>query len=221
MLVFSSLTKEQAGTVNEKLQVSLDKVVHSAGRMTTLLSDLNQYAELSSVHKAIEKVDLNEVLHIVLGDLELMIAEKEATVLADKLPVIEGDRFELTRLLYNLVHNGLKFSKAGRLPKLYISSSLVGQEEKRIQGLPPAAPFYQLLFEDNGIGFKQEYAGKVFVVFQCLHDRSEYMSNGMGLAICKVVVANHNGRITASAQVGQGATFCVLFPASPFEAMVR
>lgn len=210
--VFGSLAKDQADPHNAKLITSLDKVVHSAGRMSSLLNDLIQYTALSGTGKTFTRVDLNTVLKHVLDDCELLIREKNALIQTTGLPVIEGVEFQLARLFFNLLQNALKYSKPGSVPVVSIFSSLLPDAEKLALSLPVSGSFYKIEVRDNGIGFKQELAEKIFVVFQRLHDRSTFSGNGIGLALCKKVVEIHHGKIYAASVVNEGSTFTVILP---------
>lgn len=214
--VFGSLAKEQAEASNTKLGTSLDKVVHSASRMASLLNDLIQYSTLSDTNASVEKVDLNEILQSTLEDLEILITEKEGIVTTENLPTIEGKGFQLSRLFYNLVHNALKFSKPGQPSRIAVSSLSLSENEKLLNKLPTDVLFHKIVVTDNGIGFKPEFAEKMFVVFQRLQSNERYEGNGMGLAICKKVVDNHKGVIYASSEENGGSVFTVLLPESSF-----
>jgi signal transduction histidine kinase len=151
-------------------------------------------------------VDLNQKIQRVLEDLELDIHEKKATVQVGSLPVINGYRRQLQQVFQNLIGNALKYSKKNELPVIRIQSKEV--EEK-------GQSYHLISIEDNGIGFEQEFAEKIFQMFTRLHGRSEYAGTGVGLAIVKKVVENHNGFIRVESTPGKGSTFFVYLPAVP------
>jgi signal transduction histidine kinase len=131
---------------------------------------------------------------------------------ADVLPTLQGMRFQFEQLFDNLVGNGIKYQKEGNVPHIRIRCKVVNGNEIKGKSFGIASKFYQISFIDNGIGFNEEYADKIFEMFQRLHGRSEYSGSGIGLAIVKKIVQNYNGFITAESKPGKGSTFCVYFP---------
>ena len=118
----------------------------------------------------------------------------------------------MNQLFYNLLNNALKFAGANTQPVIEIRSSSLNDEEQVLLQSLNQKGFHKIEVIDNGIGFDQEYADKIFVVFQRLHPRHEYSGNGIGLSICKKIVQNHKGLIYARSVPGKGATFVVLWP---------
>jgi signal transduction histidine kinase len=158
-----------------------------------------------------EEVDLNAKVAMVLSDLEVAIEEKNANVIVEPLPVVKGFRRQLQQLFQNLVSNALKYSKAGVSPEIRITASVVSGDQTLLK-LPAEKKYHLVEVKDNGIGFDQEYAERIFQMFHRLHGRSEYSGTGIGLAIAKKVVENHRGFIWAEGKPGEGATFRVLLP---------
>lgn len=184
----------------------IDRIQYSSGRMRHLIEDLLTFSRVSSRGKPFETVDLNDVMKGVLTDLEVRMQETQATVSIDHLPTIEADELQMRQLFQNLLSNGLKFQRAGVTPHLQIrwrnASSSILEEPT----------WCELIFTDNGIGFENQYADRIFQLFQRLHGRNEYEGTGMGLAICKKIVERHGGTITAEGISGTGATFTVRLP---------
>jgi signal transduction histidine kinase len=120
----------------------------------------------------------------------------------------------MRQLLLNLIGNGLKFHRAEEPPHVRIHSQRLSQPPAPAAGQPPVPVWYQLLVEDNGIGFDEKYLDRIFEVFQRLHGRGEYEGTGMGLAICRKIVEYHGGTITARSSPGGGACFIVTLPAT-------
>ena len=129
-----------------------------------------------------------------------MIKETSARVEVGDLPAVRADRVQMVQLFQNLIGNALKFHRDGEAPHVKIFARQIGNK------------FYEIHVEDNGIGFEEEYAEKIFVPFQRLHGRSSYEGMGIGLAICKKIVERHGGSITAKSTPGKGATFIVSLP---------
>ena len=115
----------------------------------------------------------------------------------------------MQQLFNNIIGNSLKYSKPGVPPRIYISSALVPGSELMVHGAYPEETYLSISIADNGIGFEQKYAKKIFELFQRLHSREKYSGTGIGLAICKKIIENHNGFILARGVPDVGATFIV------------
>jgi len=176
-------------------------------RMSQLISDLLTYSQVSRNLAKFKPVDLHDVAKQVLADLETSIAEKKAVINLQTLPTVHGDAVQLGQLFQNLISNSLKYSKKEINPVINITAAEV---YKTVDDVPKA--FCQLHIQDNGIGFEQEHADKIFKVFQRLHGQSEYPGTGIGLAIVHKVIENHDGDIKAQSQVGIGSSFTILLP---------
>jgi signal transduction histidine kinase len=192
----------------------LHRIEIASARMNLLVDDLLAYAQLSSGSLLQEEVDLNQKIKTILSDLELMIAEKEAVVEVEPLPIVKGYRRQLQQLFQNLVSNAIKYNQPGVKPVVQIRSQKMTGAESGLEVLPEdrEKEFYQISVTDNGVGFEQQYADRIFQVFTRLHGNSEYQGTGVGLAIAKKVVDNHGGYISAESSPGEGATFRVLLP---------
>ena len=208
----SFLHDTQYEKLDEKGKQQVDKILQSTERMSLLIKDLLSYSSLKEKEEY-ETTDLNEILDKVLEDLEMLIAQKHAIITHDKLPEIEAIPIQINQLFYNLVNNALKFSKADLPLHLDISCRIVKSNEVAdIQGLQPDARYYEIIFSDNGIGFNQAYAQQIFGLFKRLNDKSNYAGSGIGLSLCKKVVTNHGGVITANGKEDVGAQFYIYLP---------
>jgi PAS domain S-box-containing protein len=198
----------------ERVKMYLKKLDTSAVRMSELIKSLLNYSRLAKDKEDatdVETVSLQAVVHEVKEDFELLIAEKKATIHCGSLPAVHGDRMQLGQLFSNLISNALKFSTAE--PVITISSSLI--EQSQIPDAPDALHagwYHHILFEDNGIGFEQQYGKLIFSLFQRLHGKKDYAGTGIGLALCKKITENHGGFIAASGELNQGARFSVYLP---------
>lgn len=207
---FASLIKdEDYDKLGSNSQKYLDKVVATAVRMSKLLKDLLSFTRLNS-QEAVEEVDLGQLINSIREDLELVISEKEARLEVQNLPVLRGRRLQLKQLFYNLITNALKFQKAGEAPVVTIIARK--RKIRNADGHSDNA-FWEIVVQDNGIGFEQKYASQIFTIFQRLHGRNVYEGTGIGLAICRKIVSNHEGEIFASSSPGKGAKFHVILPA--------
>lgn len=201
--------------LNEEIKSYLQKTSEAANRMTSLIRNLLDYSRLSPGTLVIEKIDLNEVLKDVEKDLEIIIKEKKATIQSDNLPIIEAIPLQIHQLFYNLVNNALKFSKKRVRPLLKINSKQLHLNELEPYPVLNKNKEYAMIeFQDNGIGFNQDYANKIFTIFQQLNARSSYSGYGIGLSICQKVVQNHKGIIFAKGIEQEGATFSIILPIS-------
>ncbi len=189
----------------------LDKITSSAARMGGLIRDVLDYSRLSRTDEQFVDIDLNVVMENVQTDFELLIAQKKAEIRYSRLPIIKGIPLQLHQLFSNLIGNSLKFS--AQAPVIEVSHRKLFTEEIVEQpGLNTAIEYIALVFRDNGIGFEQQYAEQIFTIFQRLNDRMLYSGTGIGLAMCKKIVENHHGIITAHSELHRGAIFTIYLP---------
>ncbi|MDJ1498967.1 PAS domain-containing protein [Cytophagaceae bacterium DM2B3-1] len=213
---FGDMLKKQYGVgLGEGLPL-LERMQAASKRMSVLIHDLLAFSKISNQKDRTESVSLNQVLDTVLNELEFRIQETQATIQIAPLPVVQGDATQLGQLFLNLFSNALKFSKAGIAPVIKVEYALMAAADLSTSlRIPHHSSFYHRIeVKDNGIGFEQEYAERIFQIFQRLHSRVEYAGTGIGLAICEKVVANHKGAIQATSTLGQGAVFTVFLPVS-------
>ncbi|MFC6190262.1 PAS domain-containing protein [Dyadobacter subterraneus] len=192
----------------------IERMQTAANRMSVLIHDLLTFSRISTKQDNTETVPLSKVVDAVLSDLELTIQETGAVITVNKLPVITGDESQLGQLFLNLISNALKFKHPDIAPVIKISSDSIPsyQLPANVKPAKSALRYYRIEVADNGIGFDQKYADRIFQVFQRLHGRSEFAGTGIGLAICEKVASNHGGAISATSQPGNGATFIIYLP---------
>jgi len=192
----------------------LEKVTNSARRMSIALRDVLNFTSLDKKESFVA-TDLDEVLAAVQNDLELVISEKNAKIQSDQLPTIYAVSQQMHQLFYNLVNNALKFARADVPLLITISCNTLTNDEKLLHPeLKPNQTYFHIAVSDNGIGFDQSSAEKIFVLFQRLHSKDSYAGTGIGLALCKKVVNNHEGKIWATGDKNHGATFNIFLPAA-------
>ena len=191
-----------------------ERLEDASRRMGTLIDDLLAYSQATRGVTKLEDIDLNYRMQRVLEDLDLEVQQKGAIIMVDPLPVIRGNKRQLQQMLQNLLSNALKYSQSGVAPHIQVRSKTIRGAEAKA-GLPvEASKLYHLLeVSDNGIGFEQENAERIFNVFTRLHGNAEYKGTGVGLSIVRKVVENHSGFVWAESTPGEGATFKVLLPA--------
>jgi len=208
--LFIKIIKDKYLKEDEKAFDYVNRTVKSAGRMSSLITDLLDYSRLSS-NAAATKTDLNEVVREVISDFDYRIEEKNAAVTVSNLPVIECVPSQMRQVFQNLISNSLKFTKDGVLPDIQISSEAIA-EKNFDSPADPNGKYCRIVVKDNGIGFDEKFLDKIFIIFQSLNDRSVYEGTGIGLAIAKKIIDKHNGIITAHSAVGQGASFIIILP---------
>ena len=198
----ASYTQLLARRYKGKLDSDADKfigyAVDGAIRMQRLINDLLTYSRVTAQDKVFERVDCNGILEEALSNLRVAVEENRAVVTHDPLPTVMADGGQLGQLFQNLIGNAIKF-RGKEPPQVYVSA------ERRTG---------EWLFSvrDNGIGVDPQYAERIFVIFQRLHNREEYPGTGIGLALCKKIVERHGGRIWVASQTGQGTTFHFTLP---------
>ncbi|WP_165958269.1 PAS domain S-box protein [Segetibacter sp. 3557_3] len=211
------LNNKLSGKLAEEDQHYLMRMDRATERMQLLVDDLLEYSHVSTDNNYVEEIDLGKKLSKVLEDLELEVSRRNASIIVGPLPLIKGHRRQIQQLFQNLITNALKFSKPGVQPEILISASIISGEELitlNAATTPANKAYHQISIVDNGIGFEQEYAERIFKMFQRLHGKAAYEGTGIGLAIVRKVVNNHNGFITAESSPGNGARFTVYLPAN-------
>ncbi|MCW3072534.1 MAG: domain S-box-containing protein [Bacteroidetes bacterium] len=208
----SRLLQKENDNLSEWGKDVFGKVQLSANRMQKLIEALLNFSRLDKAQEAYEPVDAALMLEEIKNNLQEMIEPNKAVILADPLPVMNVIPVQFHQLLSNLISNALKYSKPDVAPVIKISYGL--KEGRAIPGnsLLDLNKYHHICISDNGIGFEQQYAEKIFELFQRLHGKSEYEGTGIGLAICKKIVANHHGFINAVGKPGEGAEFNVYIP---------
>jgi len=181
-------------------------------RMRSLIEDLLSYSRITNATHNFEKTDLNKILDEVKNDLKKLIHEKKATIESTKLCKADILPLQFRQLMYNLINNSLKFSKPGIAPHIMIKSETVEGSKLNNVNFLPEINYCHINITDNGIGFKPKYAERIFQLFQRLHREDEYEGTGMGLAMCKRIIENHNGIITATGELNKGAQFDIYIP---------
>ena len=195
----------------EKQKNYHQKISQAASRMQNLIRDVLSFSRISKTEEAFAKTDLNKVMENIKSDFELIIREKGAVISYPVLPLIWGIPLQLFQLFSNLISNSLKYND--KKPVINISVEKPSVEEIQSHSkLNPSVSYLKFVFEDNGIGFEQEFSERIFNVFQRLHGKHTYSGTGIGLAICKKIVENHEGVIYAHGEPGKGATFTVILP---------
>lgn len=193
------LSEEIGEGLDELPAMYLDRMTAASERMSKLITDLLEFSRAGRSSQEPANVDLNEVVAQVLADQELTIRRLEATVDCDPLPVIRAEQAHLYQVFANLIANALKFVSTDRKPVIRIACQT-------------GPGLTAISVTDNGVGFDNEHATRIFELFGRLHGRAEFEGNGLGLAICKKNVEMMGGRIEAAGNPGEGATFTLRLP---------
>ena len=188
------------------------KIRASANKMQTLLIDLVDYSRTIKGDKVFVKTDLNKVIEEILQDLSSNIEDKKAIITIGNLPAIKAIPFQVKQLFINLISNSLKYSKENIAPEISITSKKITEKEMHDYKIANKKDYYKIVISDNGIGFKQEYSDKIFLLFKRLETDPKYSGTGLGLAICSRIVDNHKGFIKVKAKLGVGAKFYIFIP---------
>lgn len=205
---------ETSDNLSDKQHDYLQRMRSAASRMSTLINDLLEFSRITTRGKEFQDVDLNTIIEHSVDDLDVLIEETAVEVVVDKLPEIIADPTQMRQLFFNLIANGIKFSSGEKQSKVHVSAEQITKPDSiELEGFDD---WYKFSIVDNGIGFDQEYAEKIFAPFQRLHSRQEYKGTGIGLAICRRIVERHNGLISAIGKSGEGAIFEICLPAKNY-----
>lgn len=212
--MFSNILAEQEkGALSEKSMNYLQRINLSAARLQSLITDLLTYSVNSEGKNEVEETEVETIVREALNDLKDELIVNEADVTVTGSCAIKVIPFQIQQLVYNLVSNSLRFAGSGRQLKIDISCSIETGAETGISSLVPEKQYCHLCVSDNGIGFDQQFSARIFDLFERLVDDHKIKGTGIGLAIVKKIVNNHNGYITAKGEEDKGATFDIYLPA--------
>jgi PAS domain S-box-containing protein len=177
----------------------VERMQAAAKRMQILINDLLSFSRVTTKAQPFVRVDLGQIAHEVAHDLELRAHDAGGEISIGELPTIDADPLQMRQLLQNLASNALKFHREGVPPRVEISGDV-------------DTAYARIVIKDNGIGFEEKYAERIFTMFERLHGRGSYEGTGIGLAICRKIAQRHGGEIAARSTPGQGSTFIVTLP---------
>lgn len=211
-MFISRIDDTESASISKKGKDYFEKIKISANRMQNLMIDLVNYTRTIKENKVFVKTNLNDIVADVIQELALNIEEKKAKIKVGKLPKINIIEFQIHQLFVNLISNSLKYSKENVAPIIKISLEKIDSQERYNDLILKDKKFYKIVVSDNGIGFKQEFSEKIFMLFRRLETEMDYNGTGLGLAICKKIVENHNGFIKADGIPESGAIFTIYLP---------
>jgi signal transduction histidine kinase len=202
--MFTSRMQDKYSQIfDEEAKVYLSRIQNSVNRMQMLIQDILTFSKISLDKKEFVSSDLNAIVEDVLSDLDSVVKEKRAEIVVDKLPMLRVNPNLARPLFSNLIGNALKYAKKDVAPVVRVYSDINYQTGSK---------YCRIFFNDNGIGFEQKYAEQIFDMFKRLHQQNEYEGTGIGLALCKKIVEEHEGYISAISTLGVGSTFIVSLP---------
>ncbi|MEE8575560.1 MAG: ATP-binding protein [Thermodesulfobacteriota bacterium] len=206
---YSELLTEECGDVlNEDGKGYITSIQNAIVRMQNLMTALLSYSRITTSEDPFIRTELSEVTKEAVDDLQVLLRESGGTVeIAEDMPIVEGDQVQLRQLLFNLIGNALKYRKKDIPPVVKVTAAVISGDRPGAEG-----PYCIINVADNGIGFDEKYAEKIFTVFQRLHGRDEYEGTGIGLALCNKIVTRHGGAISAESRPGEGSVFKVALP---------
>jgi PAS domain S-box-containing protein len=205
------IIESEKDNLSETAKDYFNRMNHAASRMQHLITDLLSFSRIrTSEKKDFEAVNLNLLLDEAKSTLNFAIEQSGATIKSQQLPVVSVIPFQFRQVFQNIISNSIKYRKPDIQPHIDISYHFV--EAKKVPELRGKGKYLKLSIKDNGIGFDPQFERKIFEIFQRLHGKSEYSGTGVGLAICKKIVQNHNGHINAIGEPGKGATFNIYIP---------
>jgi light-regulated signal transduction histidine kinase (bacteriophytochrome) len=193
---------------------NFSRIQSAAGRMQQLIEDLLAFSRISTTEHVFEKIDLNIIIEEVKTELKDVIEEKHAIIEFAEICHAKIIVFQFRQLMFNLISNALKFSRPNLAPHIIIKSNIAKGNKLNNNNLGPEKDYCHIGIRDNGIGFEPQFSKRIFEVFQRLHSKEEYPGTGIGLAIVKKIVENHNGIIKASSELMNGASFDIYIPAA-------
>ena len=206
------LQKELGATLTEDGVLYLSRMLNAAESMSNLIDNLLQYSRISINKQAYQTVDLTEIVNESINDLDILISETGVTISTEPMPEIESIPSQMRQLFTNILHNAIKFRKKDIPLVVKIRQEKLDLADKKSYNLSVAKEYYLITISDNGIGLEQQYAEKIFQIFQRLEGKSEYPGTGIGLSICRKIVTNHKGLIFATGAPGEGTILSIILP---------
>jgi PAS domain S-box-containing protein len=207
------LQKNLSDAGDHKLMTYVNKIDASSKRMNDLIEGILKYASLNIEATAPEYIDLNHIFTEVLSDLEVVIQSKNVEIIKrNELPCIYGTGILVNQVIYNLINNAIKFSRTTERCRIEVFSEYLSNKEVEAFSLTSDKEYLMLSIKDNGIGFDQSQADKIFQPYSRLHARDVFEGSGLGLAICTRIIQQHKGIIWAEGIPGKGSTFKIVLP---------
>jgi signal transduction histidine kinase len=210
-VLIERLTSKQNGK-EEDMQGYTTRIKTALDDMRSLIDSLATLSRVTTASLKIDNAPLETIVEHEWRELKMMMRDKFAILTTASLPTIDGDALQYRHLFRELLENAMRFSRKDKRLEINITAQPMSGKEKSVYGLRAGTEYYKIVCQDNGIGFRQEYAEKIFRPFVRLHGKSEFPGNGIGLALCRSIVDNHRGVIFAESEENEGARFTILLP---------
>lgn len=208
----SRISEKEIHNMSETTKGYFVRIQASIARIRILINDLLLYSRTNKGELNFEMADLTELLENAKVELLQTIEDKKASIHSVSLPSLKVIPFQIQQLFINLIGNSLKFCKAGRNPVIHITCDQVVYQDPNAELVNTPRNYFHISISDNGMGFDQQYAENIFILFRRLHLKNEYPGSGIGLSICRKIMENHGGFITARGVPDIGATFDIYLP---------
>lgn len=217
--IFSERINENySQTIGEEGRTYIEKMQSACIRMQNLIDDILAFSKISAPKESMVKTSINDLVNEVVTDMDQEIRDKNAKVIVDQLPELTVNQGLIKSLFHNLINNSLKYSKKDLSPVISITTRGNGTSDE--ESVSPRK-YHRIYVKDNGIGFEQQYAEQIFTMFKRLHAGPEYKGTGIGLAMCKKIVEEHHGYISARSAVDEGTTFTISLPAQTQDVVTK
>ena len=208
----SRILTEEHHTLTENSKLYFDRMQYAAHHMETLIKDLLKYSRTNTTERKFENVQLSELVDDVKNGFGDELSEKQGVIESTDLGEAHVIPFQFRQMLHNLIGNAIKFSKPGQSPHIKITSDVIISNDLKNENLIQGKKYCHITVSDCGIGFEPQFKDRIFEMFQRLHEKKDYEGTGMGLAIVKKIIENHNGIITATGELNKGARFDIYIP---------
>lgn len=190
----------------------LHKIDVSCGRLIDMVTGVLTYSSVQGTNEPLQTVSLQDIIASIKQDLDLVVAEKQASLIYEQLPHFRGISFLVYQLFYNLINNALKFSKED-VPCVITIKSKLADSGDLPEDLDKSKPYVMISVCDNGIGFEPKNAEIIFENFTRLNSKDQFEGTGLGLAIARYAAERHGGQVVAHSIPNEGSCFDVFFPA--------
>jgi light-regulated signal transduction histidine kinase (bacteriophytochrome) len=206
------IVEREYESFSQNAKIYFQRISAASQRMQNLIIALLNYSRTNTTEISLTSTSLNTIIEEVKNNLKELLEENNVTIEISALPTVNIVPLLFQQLFSNIIMNSIKYRKPDVDPLIKISADIVTADKMQLQAAIPGYRYWKIKISDNGIGFEQQYADKIFDLFQRLHSRSEYGGTGIGLAICKKIVQSHHGFIEAVGKPGIGSTFNIYLP---------
>jgi two-component system CheB/CheR fusion protein len=198
--------------LSEASKHNLERMLFAVTNMSRLIADLIDYSRINFVEKESKKTDLNLLLKKTIADIKDTILETNTVITTSPFPQLNVIPYQMQQLFTNLILNSIKYTKSDVRPEIKIETYQSSTDEILAIGGNKDINYVKICVSDNGIGFSQEFASRIFDPFYRLHSNDQYNGSGLGLTLVKKIVLNHNGLITVKSKIDHGTTIYIYLP---------